>query len=461
MNTTTPDNKSRTVRLAAAALLAAALLIPGPPAWGAADAPARIDSTAADDAIPVEFYLKSARTACRNQQWEIAEMEYQNVLLRESTNLDAILELADVYERLGKYEHARGLLSRASALDSNNKKLIKRALELDRKLCASLHSEVDTLMAQESYELALPKLALLLTLEPENPDLYYQKSLCHYHLSRYDIALATIETALRLRGEMNYHDLHQLIINRMKQAEIHSLMQRAATVISPDSESERQSALTLLARIIELDPDNGWAKQEFLRLSEYDAPAPKIRETARSGIRSVIARSGIAAGTAFVLLGESLSNHLEILLILLAILLLLHSPLTRSLMKGLPHHLMLSGDLSRFKITEILMMISSHDYTGSLVIKGKSISGTIYFEHGDAYHCIVGRAAGKEAFRSILNQAHSGRFYFTETRPPVQRTIDIPLSLLIMDLPERSPAANPLQPRKRVKSKISELLENR
>lgn len=452
---------SRITRLTATTLLVAVLLGISIPARGVANSPAQSDSTGTGDTIPVEFYLQSARAAYHNQQWEIAEMEYQNVLIRESTNLAAILELADVYEQMGKYEHARGLLGRASALDSGNNKLIRRALELDQKLCRALHAEVDTLMARRLFELALPKLALLLTLEPENPDLYYQKALCHYHLSRHDIALATVETALRLRGELSYHDLHQLILNRMKQIEIHALMQKAAMVINPKAEAERQSALTLLAKIIELDPDNSWAKQEFLRLSESATPPAAVAQVDQTGSEGIVANVRRYAGATLLYLGGLLPKYLKELLILLAITLFLHSPLTRLLMKGLPHRALLWGELSRFNIVEILTMIGSHGYTGTLVIKGDSISGVIYFEHGDAYHCKIKQATGREALRSIMNRANSGRFYFTETRPPVERTIDIPLSLLIMDLPERTTPAHPLQPQKRAKSKISELLENR
>lgn len=456
-----PQLSSRIFRSTAAVLLVAALCGISAPAGAAAHSSARSDSAGTFDAVPLEFYLESARAAYHNQQWEIAEMEYQNVLLRESTHLAAIIELADVYERLGKYEHARGLLSRASALDRNNKKLISRALELDQKLCRSLHSEVDTLLEQRSYDLALPKLALLMTLEPENPDLYYQKSYCCFNLSRYDIALAAIETALRLRGEPSYHDLHHTIIDRMKQLEIHALMRKATAVINPETEAERQSALTLLARIIELDPDNAWAKREFLRLSESDEPPRALSDNGNSPNNAALANIRRSAYPVLVYLGETLSRYLDSMLIILAILLVLHSPLTRSFMKGIPRHALLSGELSRFTIAEVLTMIGSHNYSGKLVITGGPISGKIYFDRGEAYHCTVKQAVGREALRSLLNRASAGRFYFTESRPPVERTIDVPLSLLIMDLPEQTAPARPLQPRKRAKSKISELLENR
>lgn len=459
------EHSGRTTRLIWLLLLplmTAALAAGGVPPVCAGDvARARTDTTGIDEPIPLEFYLESARTARQNGQWDIAEMEYQNVLIRESSNLAAIMELAEVYERMGKYEHARGLLSRASTLDRGNRNLIEQSARVDRKLRASLHAAVDSLMERKTFELALPKLALLITLEPENPDLYYRKSLCHYSLSRYDVALATIETALRLRNEVEYHDLHLRIINRMKQVEIHSLMQKAAAVINPRSETERQSALTLLAKVIELDPDNGWAKQEFLRLSEND-PVPRAeRSEEKTGFVGSISRAG---GTALALLRDTgllLSGHLDILLIMLALLLLFQSPLSRMLLRRSQYNAVLAGNLSRFGIAEILSLIHSHDYTGTLTIKGQTISGTIYFDHGEAYHCTVGRSTGREALRSLLNRAKSGRFFFKETGPPVERTIDVPLSLLIMDLPERSAAAQAQRPRKRAKSKITELLESR
>jgi tetratricopeptide (TPR) repeat protein len=454
------QTKFRFARLGAAVLLGVALIGLAAPLAAVTNSASPQDSADSRLNITPEFYLESARAARDQQQWEIAEIEYQNVLLREPTHLEAMLELTEVYEQMGRYEHARALLSRATDLDPGNKKLPKKALELDKKLSQSLHVEIDSLINGRAYESALPRIALLLTLEPENPDLHYLKSLCHYHLARYDIALSSIERALLMRGEQSYHDLHQAILTRAKQNKLHALMQKAAHVINPTNEPDRQSALTLLASIIELDPDNIWAKQEFLRLSD-DSGTPQHQPTDEaSRSQSLTAQARQAAGGALTSIGAELTKYTSILLLLMAILLLFHSPLTRTLLQGFPQHSLLTGNLARFSIAEILTLIHSHDYTGTLTVKGDSVSGKIYFEHGEAYHCKTRQLRGKEALMAILNRASSGQFYFKETKPPVERTIEIPLSLLIMDLPNHTSTPDQPPP-KRAKSKITELLESR
>ncbi|MBI4719954.1 MAG: hypothetical protein HY770_01715 [Chitinivibrionia bacterium] len=164
--------------------------------------------------VPPELHLNNAREAAGKGQWPVAEFGYQNVLVGEPSHIEAIVELAGVYEAMGRYDYARGLLQRALALDDRNETLIERNIAVTRKLARSLHAEIDSLVAVGACDLAIPKLSLLLTLEPENPSLHYQKALCHYHAGRFDSALPSIETALGLCREMPYYDLRRMILER-------------------------------------------------------------------------------------------------------------------------------------------------------------------------------------------------------------------------------------------------------
>ncbi|MBI4719955.1 MAG: DUF4388 domain-containing protein [Chitinivibrionia bacterium] len=156
-----------------------------------------------------------------------------------------------------------------------------------------------------------------------------------------------------------------------------------------------------------------------------------------------------------------MARHIELFLSAALVFLLFSSPVTRAILNRLPHRTPLSGSLSRFSIGEVLALVSSHARTGVLVVKGPAISGTIHFDCGEARHCETKNLKGHEALRAILKRASSGTFYFRETNPPRLRTIDTPLSLIIMDLSERASAPAPESAPKRPKSKVSELLESR
>ncbi len=151
----------------------------------------------------------------------------------------------------------------------------------------------------------------------------------------------------------------------------------------------------------------------------------------------------------------------RILLSAVLVILLFSSPLTRAIVRGLPRQAPLSGSLSRFSISEILTLVNSHARTGVLLIKSPAISGKIYFDNGEACHCVTKNLKGNEALRAILKRASSGTFYFRETKPATGRTIETPLSLIIMDLPDRRSMPAPEDRPKRTKSKIAELLESR
>jgi hypothetical protein len=280
-------------------------------------------------------------------------------------------------------------------------------------------------------------------------------------VARLDIALPSVETALRLRGEVTYHELRQLILKHQQQNQLHVLLRQAEHGINPVTEEDRLSALTVLARIIELDPDNTWAKKEFVRLSEGDGveSSPVHNDAPRK--QDLPTRMARAAGSAALEAARDLSKNLELLLSVLIVVIMFGSPLTRAILKSLPHQALLSGSLSRFTISEILTLINSHAGTGVLVIKGPAISGKIYFDNGEACHCETKNLKGNEALRAILKRASSGTFYFRETKPAIQRTIDTPLSLIIMDLPDRKSMPASEDKRKRTKSKIAELLESR
>lgn len=441
-------------RVAAADILPA----PGSEPEGAGTIPI---ASGKEDSLPVDSLLARARSAEESRDWANAERFYQSTLLRDSSNLESILGLAALYEKMGRYEHARGLLMRAAAIEPFDEDIMRRNLAVSKKLSNSLHNEVDSLMAWRSFEQALPKISILITLEPENPDLYYKNAVCHFNLGSLKAALRSVEQAMRVRPDPEYHTLHQEILRRTKQEKLHNLLRQAAEVINPVTPQQKEIALDLLARIIELDPDNAWAKKEFLRISgdegtiETTTGDRTLRARARANTLIVQLKRWLRLG------GRLLADNIELLLVLAVVIVVFRSPLTAIFMRNSRPGSSLSGKLERFSFTEILNLINSHALSGILYVKGIESSGEIHFDKGEAFHCRSGRLEGKEAFRKILEGSGEGYFHFSERKPAFKRTIDVPLSLLIMDLPDRTTHIPTEKPPKKPKSRMAELLENR
>ncbi|MCI0451896.1 MAG: tetratricopeptide repeat protein, partial [Candidatus Latescibacteria bacterium] len=63
-----------------------------------------------------EELLDMGRAAVNLSHFALAEVYYQEVLLRNPEDVDAMCELATLYRRTGRLEYARGLLIRAGTL---------------------------------------------------------------------------------------------------------------------------------------------------------------------------------------------------------------------------------------------------------------------------------------------------------------------------------------------------------
>jgi tetratricopeptide (TPR) repeat protein len=416
------------------------------------------------DSLSTEQLMSLAKEAHDAGRWEEAEQHYQDVLVRQSSNIEAMLELADIYKHMHKLEYARGLLLRAATLAPNNDKILRETLLITGSLSRSLHRTIDSLVAAGGYDLAVPKLSLLQTLEPENPHLYYLKALCHFESDHPEIALIEVDKAIRLRNDESFHVLREQIQEKLRREKIQALTIKAKRALKTDEEEAREKVLPMLGKILELDPSNEWARRKFTEL--------KGGGTAPAGTTAGDKGNLLEAGTgklkglfasAFGLVraaSQFLYRRLDILLGILAFLLLLHSPLTQAILRGLPPRFLISGDLSIIGINEILSMLNSHSRSGILIVRSKAIKGEIYFEDGEVYHCKAGGIKGKEALKKIMKNAKQGYFHFRRTRSSMERTIETPLSLIMMDLPDRKPAGE-IKPRtRRKKSKITELLDS-
>jgi len=421
-----------------------------------------ITTVAFDSTASTVELLESAREMFIADRYDLSEMLYKSVLVREPGNIDAMQELAIIYEATGQLQYARGLLTRALIIRPADPEIIRRHTDIVSKLSAALVSEIDSLISVRAWEPAIPKLAILLTTQPGNANLHYKKAECHLELDNPEAALAEIERAQRLSRDARFERLKSTANAAKQRKDIAKLTASAQRSLQAGTPEGRNDAMQALARIIEIDPENVWAKGQL-------DPGGDGKE--RTGLGwdgskhlsaswALITKYGATTGNGLVSLIQSLSGHVDVLLIILLGLLVLASPLTHMLVQGFSPRQSLSGRLEHFRLQELLTLINTHRRTGVLILRTPSASGKIYFDNGEVYHCKCGRARGRAAVQTLLTSAGKGFFVFKDRVTSKDDTIDTPLSLILLGLPERVHAitSESILKKQKQKSKMSSLL---
>jgi tetratricopeptide (TPR) repeat protein len=419
-----------------------------------------------DSSITVPELFDKAREAFGLQAYNLAETFYQEILIRERSNVQAMLELSNVYERSGKLEYARGLLARSAKLDPSNDVIAKKLSSVERILVAVLSEEVDSLIAASQYELAIPKLSVHVSIEPDNSELFYKRALCYSRLGRPEAALNNIDMALQIDPREEYYRLRSAILEDLKVIESTEMVAEARKLLRSNDPEDHRRALDVLGQILQTDPEHSWARSEFRRLRtledgvEADGPDVNNLPSDADGITAILTAVGTAVGD----LGR---RHLGTVLILLATVVIFQSRLTRLIIRMLRPRPFLSGRFPRFTLTEILVMLNSESHTGVLHIKGDSCRGKIYIENGEPCHCSAGKTQGVGALHQLMSNAATGHFEFSEGSIPLRRTIDTPLTMVLLEHSAgRSSRAggrkNPASRKnKKAKSRMKEMLEKR
>ncbi len=414
-------------------MVACALCISAAPrtAGGQDEPPTKGNEPAFDRSITIPELFDKAREAFGLNKIDLAEKFYQEILIRETANVRAMLELSNVYERSGKLEYARGLLLRSAKIEPENPAIQSRLASVERMLQIVLAEEVDSLVTGRHYELAIPKISLQISLRPDDPELLYQKAVCYMNLGRPDAALSDLEKAIRLEQKDRYYKLRSAIINSLKQKESQELVEQAKKLTGSQSLEDREKVLAVLTELLQLDPENEWAKSEFLRLSGSEHKPQDEGAGVEAGGRDNGAAAPVvrAIRTALSFLGRNAA----VLLVILIVLVLFKSPLVSALSKRFLPHPALSGRFPKFSLSEILLMLNAEHHTGVLSVKGEACRGNIYVNNGEPCHSTVGKLEGTDALVHLLNHTASGFFDFSEGSVPPNRTIDMPLSIILVE----------------------------
>ena len=406
--------------------------------------------------------LESAREMFISDRYDLAGMLYKSVLVRDPNNLAAIQELAIIYEASGRLEYARGLLTRALIIRPDDPEIIRRHAEVAQKLSTQLETEIDSLIGAGAYQPAIPKLSILLTTQPEKANLYYKKAQCHLQLGNPEMALLEIDRALNIARETRFDDLKMSASAAKHRRQVKTLTLEAQRALAEGSAEGNDEALQSIGRILELEPDNTWAKEQFLALTEnLYSGLKRWKVPERLSKWWVFAeRHLLRAWNGLTLLFEVFRSHINVLLAIALALLLLISPLTTTLVQGFSPRHPLSGRLGYFRLHELLTLMNTHGVNGVLILKTRATSGKIYFRKGEVYHCKSGRTDGRTAVQHLLKEPEGGSFVFRDGVTSREETVDTPLSLILLELPERTRAitSESIIKKQKQKSRMKELL---
>ncbi len=405
-----------------------------------------------DSTTTREELLDMGRSAVGFSHFPLAEVYFQEALLRDPDDIDAMCELAHLYKRTGRLEYARGLLTRASTLVPARLDIVANLRIVEQELRGELEREIRTLLAAGRFEEALPRLAVLLSITPDNVDVLADKARCLARIGQMDAALSTIDLALSKAPREDLYALRAEFSTKIEHDRIASMESSARRLIESGN-WVRGEASDVLQAILAQDPSNEWAREQFRALSApgAGAAAPKSEgpawpEQFTGAIRDVA--PGVAA---------FFDRHLTAILVLIGVVIVFASPLARAFARRVRPPSLYAGDLGRIVVADALRLASSSGLTGVLVFHTPEGRAKVFLEDGEPVHCDGFGYTGVEAFAWLVEHIEEGSFELRPMRGSVERTIEQPLTLLLAGGPTTAADAEAVQRRR--KSRMSELLE--
>ncbi len=395
---------------------------------------------------------QQARTAFSEDRLDDAIDSYQQLLVRDTENVQAMIELANVYERSGRLEYARGLLIRAVKVAPGNDQISARLEQVNRMLLISLEDEVLHMMEAKDFEGALPKLSLLSTLDESNPEYHFQRAVCYESLRKYTAGVKAIDEAIVIENSEQFTEVRNRLRSAaaaQRQQDRISKIQRLAN--STDA-SDRAEAEQLLQETLGKTPDDEWAAAELKRLQTMRADTAATDTTNAGWAGTSIGWVKAAPQN----VGAFFSSWWWLFALLGVVALVFRSPLAKALARKFAPVPTLSGQLEHFGLREIMLLLNAEPHTGVLHVRAKGCTGRIYFDEGEACHAQVGKLAGQDAVERLVDAAESGTFEFIDGPMSIQQTIDTPLSMMLMEHAAASQPSTDGRP----KSQFRELLDS-
>jgi hypothetical protein len=396
--------------------------------------------------------LEMGRAAVTLEQFALAEIYYREILLRNPADVTVMWELSAMYRRIGRLEYARGLLTRAGARQPGRNDINEARREVERDLFAAVSVEVVSLNAAGKYEGALPRLAVLLSIDSENATMRAHKARCLSAIGENDAALSNIQLAIAKDPRNEFYKMRDQIAQDVEKHRIAELESSAQRLLQ-SGDWVREEASDVLQALLAQDPSNQWAREQFRALSEGAAPPPLPSDPPAP--RQVMDAVRDVAPDFMALLNK----HLPLLLGFFAFIFFLRSPVARALASGIRRPTLFAGDLASIDVADVLRVAHGSALTGAVVLKTPDGTAWVYFEQGEPVHATGFGLEGMDALTWIVREVHAGSFAYRSVRSMPQATIDQPLALVLAD-GVSSPGGKP-ERRKRKKSRMSELLDSK
>jgi len=397
--------------------------------------------------------LEMGRAAGDMKHYPLAEIYFQEALLRNPTDVDAMCELAALYKRTGRLEYARGLLLRAGLLSPMRIGIADMRRQVDAALFASLSHAVDSLMTTGHFEEALPRIATLLAIDANSTPALVAKAKCLAATGQTDAALSSIDLAIAHEPDAELHKLRSEIAARVESDRIGD-MEASAKRLIESGDWVRGEAVDVLQAILAQDPSNEWAREQFRRLSTSEGPDSVVDAVPPSTAVSRAVHSLMPDVTNF------LDRYLLAILTFFAAWAIFRSPVSRALARRLHEPSTLSGDMSHISIAAVLRTANDTGMTGVLTVKSGEGRSRVYLEHGEPVHCEALGQKGREALVELLREVEQGTFELVPRKKKVKRTIDDSLQIILTQVdPHAAAALGIATARQPKKSRMAELLE--
>ena len=401
------------------------------------------ENSAAANRIKAENLFVEAQKKLSSGDDIQAERLLKLSLQNDPSFTSAIWQLSQIYESRGKLEHARELLLRGLEQSPNASWAREKLKKMEKILVQKLFSEAEKLMSMGEYTAALPKLSLYHGIKPYDPIPLINLTRCHLALGSPQTAGNYIEQAYeRDPGNPEINILMKAVERRISENSIKKDKERVANLVANYSDSERDELIRALEALLVKEPSNRWAREkleELNLLSEKNKREEKLAENNQEEEKDEKAGSSISFPSI---------NLKHVIVLLLAASIIILAIFIRK--RGEGRHYPLQGNLNLIPILDIVSLINSNLKTGWLEVSGERANGKIFFRRGEIIHASYRAQSGKEAFHSIMN-FDRGRYVFYNHLPKVKRTIDDPLSILLLSLKARNESGQIKKRKKTVK----------
>lgn len=403
-----------------ATIVAVTLLAP-PLAHSQTSAPSEAES----------LFIEAQKALARGDE-QSAESLLTEALVKNPGFTSAIWQLAQVYEHEGRLDYARELYQRGLSQDPQASWARDKVARIEGTLSKQLLEQAKGSLEDGDFSQAIPILSTYLGMKPDDPDALVMMAKSQLGQGNVDSARKYLQKALaRDPSDKEAAAVMATIEKRERTGRVEQLISDAQVILLRLSPANCDSARAALAKVLDADPSNAWAKGQLADVDRFLAEGEAANKPHSPAKRNVVvAKSEEALGETQGILartGAFCLKHVTLVALMAALVLLVIDLRRRLTRRSYP----LAGTINLIPILDVVSLINGNMRSGMLIVVGPRFNGQIYFEKGEIIHARIGKLEGKRAFHELM-ELRTGRYFFHNQLPKVRRTITDPLSLLLL-----------------------------